>query len=792
MAAYTSVMDGDWSNAATWGGGGVPGDGDTATIDHNVKIDGDITVGTATGATTDAIRIEHNAKLYWENPPAGDYTLTLRGRIYIAQIAPAQGEFEIGTQASPIPANRTAIVEWDGAHGYKNYNGGILTINGYPAYHMASESSHFAELTANAAAGAGVTLTLDKDVDWEVGDTIWISTGGTTNAPTNNEKTTIATKVSANEYTANLANNHFGNATEGDVVHNATRNVIFRGQNGVGFSWYGSDHSAVVAASYFDINWSRWEYSCLTGTGVDQAALCIRMNYDNGVETRCDPYFHVSYNAFDSPATTGNAARVFYFYYVGFGDMSDTQFRGNSSYGFGVPLRTVNWVGLWRMDETIAFEVTDHYMYDSSVPNNSKKAALVSNNFYITGDGNTDIHINSTNNSPVVSLNNFMCANFGYGLEFTDDVGVRFPGMRWAIQNGRIYHILWRGSAITFNLNSSSVSRPVYIINVKIYDCYHSAIQFQNLYYNKFYIKNCSIDYCSHSEPHGAVRIVSDSRFIGSTLWFENCTFGMNVQNDKYNFNMNEGGLPVLFGNSRMVFVNCDFKVPTNPAGGYNSDWWYPESIWIATGSYDYFGDWRWLCRISESSSMEFLDCRMYDATDTDKWPTDFPNTTAMGYATGGAQIHIVDPSKESAGYIDGTYRRKILAFLGTNRMNFTRRIPTPILVESGETITVKLSFKKNISQNAGDRPRVHLEGCGIYEYTEMSDAVNTWEEVTVSGTATMSGTVLFYISGRGVPYSGGVPTRPVVTDYHWSYPYEQGDSHNLILYADGYSLTRS
>lgn len=47
MAAYTSSGAGNWSSASTWGGAGVPGIGDTATVNHAVTVDANTTVGTS-------------------------------------------------------------------------------------------------------------------------------------------------------------------------------------------------------------------------------------------------------------------------------------------------------------------------------------------------------------------------------------------------------------------------------------------------------------------------------------------------------------------------------------------------------------------------------------------------------------------------------------------------------------------------------------------------------------------------------------------------------------------------
>ena len=38
MAEYIASVSGNWSNAATWGGSGPPGDGDTVTINNGVTV----------------------------------------------------------------------------------------------------------------------------------------------------------------------------------------------------------------------------------------------------------------------------------------------------------------------------------------------------------------------------------------------------------------------------------------------------------------------------------------------------------------------------------------------------------------------------------------------------------------------------------------------------------------------------------------------------------------------------------------------------------------------------------
>lgn len=52
-ASYTASQTGNWSSSSTWGGAGVPGDGDTATIGaFTVTVDTNTTVGTSPNDTT--------------------------------------------------------------------------------------------------------------------------------------------------------------------------------------------------------------------------------------------------------------------------------------------------------------------------------------------------------------------------------------------------------------------------------------------------------------------------------------------------------------------------------------------------------------------------------------------------------------------------------------------------------------------------------------------------------------------------------------------------------------------
>ena len=60
MADYTSTQTGDWDDVDTWGGGGFPGTGDTATIanTHVVSVKGSEACGNITVDSGGTLRFD--------------------------------------------------------------------------------------------------------------------------------------------------------------------------------------------------------------------------------------------------------------------------------------------------------------------------------------------------------------------------------------------------------------------------------------------------------------------------------------------------------------------------------------------------------------------------------------------------------------------------------------------------------------------------------------------------------------------------------------------------------------
>jgi hypothetical protein len=77
MAARTSAAAGNWSAPATWTGGLIPGNGDTATITHDVVVTANQIVGTSPASGTTAVTVNSGGKLTL----ATGITFTCRGDI---------------------------------------------------------------------------------------------------------------------------------------------------------------------------------------------------------------------------------------------------------------------------------------------------------------------------------------------------------------------------------------------------------------------------------------------------------------------------------------------------------------------------------------------------------------------------------------------------------------------------------------------------------------------------------------------------------------------------------------
>jgi hypothetical protein len=78
VTAYTTAAAGNWSATGTWTGGVIPANGDTVTLNHNVTVDVDTTIGTSPAENSGTFAISWGAATKKLTLAAG-VTLTVRG-----------------------------------------------------------------------------------------------------------------------------------------------------------------------------------------------------------------------------------------------------------------------------------------------------------------------------------------------------------------------------------------------------------------------------------------------------------------------------------------------------------------------------------------------------------------------------------------------------------------------------------------------------------------------------------------------------------------------------------------
>lgn len=139
MAARTSAQAGNWSASATWTGGTIPGNGDTATITHNVVADVNQIVGASPaggsgGSGTPAVTVNTGGKLTL----ASGITFTCRG--------------DIRMNATTLQMNAGSTFKFDASQ---------ATTPLSQHYWMYFSSSASSILTVTGLAGSRCTITSD-------------------------------------------------------------------------------------------------------------------------------------------------------------------------------------------------------------------------------------------------------------------------------------------------------------------------------------------------------------------------------------------------------------------------------------------------------------------------------------------------------------------------------------------------------------------------------------------------------------------------------------------------------
>jgi len=244
--AYTSSQNGNWNDAATWGGGGYPqSSSDSATIadTHTVTYN----VDAAGTANCGAITINSGGTLTFS--PAMTTELIAKGNITVNN----GGILYVGTDASPIGATYTATIQIEcasnGQYGIITASGATVEMTGSSSYHLANADYTQADLATDISASA-TSLTTDVSTGWKSGDVISIATSAY-----DKEQTELVTlSADATGTTVPITATTYAHTT-GALICHYSRNVIFKSKSTSYATYaklYGADTTIDLSYVEFD------------------------------------------------------------------------------------------------------------------------------------------------------------------------------------------------------------------------------------------------------------------------------------------------------------------------------------------------------------------------------------------------------------------------------------------------------------------------------------------------------------------------------------------------------------
>lgn len=762
MTAYVSAQSGDWSDVATWGGGGYPQDGDVATVlvGHVVEVDSDITMGTNPANQT-TYNLWINGTLKWPDTVTGDWTFTIKGNIFVAR----SGTFTIGTAANPIPAARTATLHFPvdtGAYEWRMLCEGEFRARGAEAYHMGAADKQRTHLSAAVAAGAGVTFVTKDGVDWPVGAKVWFGRSGSPYlAFTTAEEVTILSKTDASTYTADFAYDHY----EDDHVFQGDRNVVIKADSTAKGAqlWFQQEVSVLGAQEdvICDIQWVKFQFM---GKGITTGAA---ITYDLLVGTNYDANQHIptgnfklSGLVFDEPGDV-TAVAVYMTTDVDFLD-GDTNLIDN--------------VHCWRMGTSCDIRVRGRMSVKDVTALDMQRNGFNMNNenteLYVDGYWYVGLTSNYSgfHGSPMEIKNSeVFYARYGVYLNSTGRYYNNFAPI--VIKDSKINRCVYAG------IQTDTIGlRSVDIHNVSFISITQDGLLLNYAY--EAFVYDCTFDKCNHqnsSDSRGGINVGNGA----GDITIRDCEFGLVFQNYRANvvFGQDWGER----GRGRATVEKCIFREPLSVTVQSYEKYVTRAMRWSACRYF--IGDYREREKHGPSRSVELVEPVVWNAAmDTDQWPLDYPGLTRHAVVHGGSEVR-----PESTTVIDSTLPMKIMVYctLASCQANYVA--PVKIPVASGGTVTVKLFMQKNADGQYA-LPGLRLIGPGFDDVATMTAALfDTWEELTVSGVATHDGVVEFFvIGGSSIPRAGSgfEPPEPSVV---WD---DVDTGFGVIVFTDGLKVT--
>jgi len=700
----------------------------TETVEANDATANDMTLLPAVPAMNDAYYWGDDgkfAKLVLNQGTAGAGTWTIYWEYYNGvawnRILTPDGN----NQSYAFKSSGTQTIEWQIPGDWIK-----TSVNGISAYWIRARVNSYSAVTTQPLGtqswpyiSDAPTISLDDAVDWSVGDELVVGQGGdktavmwTAPGPTQSgdwgiEKTTITGKTDASNYTLDsLAFDH----QAGDFVIQLDRNIIIKGDAILrGFVIYVPNHSG-TDDWVIDINWTKFQFigrssppTTSAGFNINQAILTDgNLNIKDTVLDTCAGGQPPSLgrvllmNDCTCKATTDLCDELHFV-------LAQEGILNNNCDG-RFPYGHLSFIGIFETCVTNTSALDLQSFWSSNLARNPASA----NQYTFSGNAGT-VRVYSGEHHCGAGV-----AEMSTGTTYD-----KFGGI---FENIKAYHSRLRGITI----NSHAL-----IFFIRNCEFYNGSVGIYIISDDNCMtiVENTSFDDCdTEASNTGAVVVASDMN-----MKFRNCTFGTVTRN--FHNMIFTATAPWINNGGTCVFENCIIKEPTYSTAVAGPDWGIRQWIWWESNldDYDDLSLWNRMC------AYELADVQLLNSSGVNQWSTLFGTASRVIISGGRGEVH-----QEASTIIDNSFAIKLIPFSCVAEFSGTHYHPLEIPVDSGQTITVKLSLQKNTSLPTGRRPAIHLFGLGIDEESEMSNVNNSWEELTVSGTASVSGFVRFWVSG--------------------------------------------
>jgi hypothetical protein len=838
---------GNWLTGASWNGGVAPTAGDRAVIlaSDTIYIDGDITIGD--GSTSDSIyAVDCAGDLVWRNrtsDASSNWTFTVDGHMRFTDgsywYIGSEDNSVFGSESvGPLPATRTATIEFSMQYYHRIFvdsvdnADGFLEIWGAEDYHQGTAPSisgqtvdsaankvsfvdaartsdaanlwrgawleitagtnigekraitsfdsatgtiswdsnqpmpdpcdatsvysvthnyQRALLTANANSGSPATILLDRDVDWEVGDTIAIGIGA--DFPATGERpdyTTIASKVSATQYTCNLTYNH----TAGDMVIHMDKNIRFYASDltGVNEGYY---FYMATGKSHININWAFFDEAGSTNS--------------NGIFYWFDGSF--SYPIVRNCTVKGyleGAGEDFgghlLYTTIYLEDITEEYMIENiHGYNLGgiVYLSDSGPNGNITIEEQENLKIRDLSLIGASLA--SKAMIQLSSrplilpeicNIWLSGrPRDSGSGVNGMGLRGTANLDGFKFWQCGTGIHVIHGSADFLPVHKMTVKNGEIHYALTAGMYL-YELHVSEF----WAENVDMRSC-ADAIELVNPSSAAVFLKNNKYN-GSGGSTTGALLL--DGYGTSTRIMEMDGEYGEDVANIGNNITRSYDAN--YDGGFRYVSYNTKYNTPTS-------------QIWSESLVNDVFGMYlgdTWSVRainLFGQSSMEANNPIINGS----------PSHSIAIINAGGILENLDHPSSPRE---DSNIKMKITPFGTVYDTKVNLSVPFLAYAAANQTVSASVYVRKNVSQTECPRPKLHVWGNGVYKVTEMSDAIDSWEQLSISYTAQFDGAVMAWITcSNNLKYGKDSLTG----DAELGEPDVAG---TVVVYADELSIT--